>query len=77
MLRLTRITLISVAVLLALTVVALLGRVLWKVLGIYIDPQTASEREYLVQSFVVVVVGGLGCLLALVRLGFCTSHVGT
>jgi hypothetical protein len=62
-LRLTRITLISVAVLLALTVVALLGRVLWKVLGIYIDPQTASEREYLVQSFVVVVVGGAWLLV--------------
>jgi hypothetical protein len=62
-LRLTRITLISVAVLLALTVVTLLGRVLWKVLGIYIDPQTASERKYLVQSFVLVVAGGTWLLV--------------
>ena len=58
MLHLMRTTLISVAVLLALAVVALLGVVLWKVLGIYIDPQTATERKYLVQSFVIVVAGG-------------------
>jgi branched-subunit amino acid ABC-type transport system permease component len=71
-----RITLISVAVLLALTVVALVGGVLWKVLGIYIDPQTATERKYLVQSFILVVAGGLGCLSALVWSGFSTSHAG-
>ncbi len=58
MLRLMRITLISVAVLLALTVVALVSVVLWKVLGTYIDPQTAMERKYLLQSYVIVVVGG-------------------
>jgi uncharacterized protein YjbI with pentapeptide repeats len=63
MLHLMRTTLISVAVLLALTVVALLGVVLWKVLGIYIDPQTASERKYLVQSFVIVVAGGTWLLV--------------
>jgi hypothetical protein len=57
-LRLMRITLISVAVLLALTVVALVSVVLWKVLGTYIDPQTAMERKYLLQSYVIVVVGG-------------------
>jgi uncharacterized protein YjbI with pentapeptide repeats len=62
-LRLMRITLISVAVLLALTVVALVGGVLWKVLGMYIDPQTASERKYLVQSFVLVVAGGTWLLV--------------
>jgi uncharacterized protein YjbI with pentapeptide repeats len=62
-LRLMRITLISVAVLLALTVVALVGVMLWKVLGIYIEPQTASERKYLVQSFVLVVAGGTWLLV--------------
>jgi hypothetical protein len=40
---------------LALTVIALLGFVLWKVLGTYIDPQTATERKYLVPSSAVVV----------------------
>ena len=63
MLHLMRTTLISVAVLLALAVVALLGVALWKVLGIYIDPQTATERKYLVQSFVIVVVGGIWLLV--------------
>jgi hypothetical protein len=53
-----RITLISVAIGLALTVIALLGLELWKVLGIYIDPQTATERKYLVPSFAVVVAVG-------------------
>jgi uncharacterized protein YjbI with pentapeptide repeats len=53
-----RIVLTSVAILLVLTVVALLGVALWKVLGIYIDPQTATERKYLLQSFVIVVAGG-------------------
>jgi len=72
-----RITLMSVAIVLTLTVVAFLGVVLWKVLGIYIDPQTATERKYLVQSFVIVVAGGLGCLSALVWVGFSTSHAGT
>jgi Pentapeptide repeats (8 copies) len=62
-LHLMRTTLISVAVLLALAVVALLGVVLWKVLGIYIDPQTATERKYLVQSFVFVVAGGIWLLV--------------
>ena len=56
--HLMRITLISVAILLALITVVLLGGVSWKVLGIYIDPQTASERKYLLQSFVIVVIGG-------------------
>ena len=58
MLRLKRIIPISVAILLVLTVVALLGIALWKVLGTYIDPQTAAERKYLLQSFVIVVAGG-------------------
>ena len=61
--HLMRTTLISVAVLLALAVVALLGVVLWKVLGIYIDPQTATERKYLVKSFVIVVAGGIWLLV--------------
>ena len=64
MLHLMRTTLIGVAVLLALIMVALLGVVLWKVLGIYIDPQTASERKYLVQSFVIVVAGGTWLLVS-------------
>ncbi|HZG63386.1 MAG TPA: pentapeptide repeat-containing protein [Rubrobacteraceae bacterium] len=51
------------AVLLAFTVLALLGVVLWTVLGMYIDPQTATERRYLVQSFVVVVAGGTWLLV--------------
>jgi branched-subunit amino acid ABC-type transport system permease component len=72
-----RMTFISVAVISALTVVALVGGVLWRVLGMYIDLQTAMERKYLVQSFVVVMAGGLGCLSALVWLGFSTSHVRT
>jgi hypothetical protein len=63
MLHLMRTTLIGVAVLLALIMVALLGVVLWKVLGIYIDPQTASERKYLGQSFVIVVAGGTWLLV--------------
>src|SRR5215212_6887169 len=58
-----RITLMSVAIVLTLTVVALLGVVLWNVLGIYIDPQTATERKYLVQSFVIVVAGGAWLLV--------------
>src|SRR5215203_756402 len=62
-LRLMRITLMSVAIVLTLTVVAFLGVVLWKVLGIYIDPQTATERKYLVQSFVIVVAGGTWLLV--------------
>ena len=60
MLRLMRMISVSVAIGLVLTVIALLGFVLWKVLGIYIDPQTATERKYLVPSFAeVVVVGAL------------------
>jgi uncharacterized protein YjbI with pentapeptide repeats len=62
-LRLMRITIISVAVLLALTLLALVGVVLWQVLDIYIDPQTAAERKYLVQSFVIVVAGGTWVLV--------------
>jgi hypothetical protein len=62
-LRLMRIALMSVAVLLALTGLALLGVWLWEVLGIYIDPQTATERKYLVQSFVIVVAGGTWLLV--------------
>jgi uncharacterized protein YjbI with pentapeptide repeats len=62
-LRLMRMILISVAIVLALTVLALLGLVLWKGLGIYIDPQTATERKYLVQSFVIVVAGGTWLLV--------------
>jgi Pentapeptide repeats (8 copies) len=60
MLRLMRMISISVAIGLALTVIALVGFVLWKVLGIYIDPQTATERKYLVPTFAVgVAVGAL------------------
>jgi uncharacterized protein YjbI with pentapeptide repeats len=55
--------LISVAVLVALSVVALVAVVLWKVLGMYIDPQTATERKYLVQSFVIVLAGGTWLLV--------------
>jgi hypothetical protein len=62
-LRSMRTTSIGVAIVLALTVLALLGVVLWKVLGIYIDPQTATERKYLVQSFVIVVAGGTWLLV--------------
>jgi len=58
-----RMTLIGLAILLASTVVALLGLALWKVLGIYIDPQTATERMYLLQSFVIVVAGGTWLLV--------------
>lgn len=53
----------SVAILLALAVVGLLGLLLWKVMGIYIDPQSAAERKYLLQSFVIVVAGGSWLLL--------------
>ncbi|MFL6180497.1 MAG: pentapeptide repeat-containing protein [Actinomycetes bacterium] len=56
--RLMRMISISVAVGSALIVIALLGFVLWRVLGIYIDPQTATERKYLVPSFAVVVAVG-------------------
>jgi uncharacterized protein YjbI with pentapeptide repeats len=58
-----RITSISVGVVLALTALALLGVALWRVLGTYIDPQTAMERKYLVQSFVIVVAGGTWSLV--------------
>jgi uncharacterized protein YjbI with pentapeptide repeats len=58
-----RITLISVAVVSALAALALLGDALWKVLAAYIDPQTAMERKYLVQSFVIVMVGGTWLLV--------------
>jgi hypothetical protein len=62
-LRLLRITLMSVTIVLALTVFALLGVELWKVLGVYIDPQTVTERKYLIQSFVIVVTGGTWLLV--------------
>ena len=58
MLRLMRMISISVAVGLALIVIALLGFALWKVLGIHIDPQTATERKCLVPSFAVGVAVG-------------------
>jgi hypothetical protein len=58
-----RVTLVSVAVVIALTVFALLGVVLWKVLGVYIDPQTIAERKYFIQSFVIVVAGGTWLLV--------------
>jgi Pentapeptide repeats (8 copies) len=58
-----RMILISVAMAVALTVLAFLGVELWNVLGAYIDPQTATERKYLVQSFVVVVAGGTWLLV--------------
>jgi uncharacterized protein YjbI with pentapeptide repeats len=69
MLRLMRMISISVAIGLALTGIALLGLVLWKVLGIYIDPQTATERKSLVPSFAVVVA--VGALLLV-----CTGAIG-
>jgi uncharacterized protein YjbI with pentapeptide repeats len=58
MLQLKRITSMSVAIGLAFAVLALVGVVLWKVLGGYIDPQTVTDRKYLIQSFVIVVAGG-------------------
>jgi len=58
-----RIALIGVTIVVGLTMLALLGVVLWKVLGIYIDPQTAAERKYLVQSFVIVLAGGTWLLV--------------
>jgi uncharacterized protein YjbI with pentapeptide repeats len=60
---------ITVAVILALTVVALLGVVLWVVLGIYINPRTATERKDLVQSFAIVAAGVVGSLSALAAVG--------
>jgi len=62
-LRLMRITLTSVAVLSAFAVVAVLSVMLWKVLGVYIHAQSATERKYIVQSFVIVVAGGAGLLI--------------
>src|SRR5919112_2007254 len=62
-LHLMRIILIGVAIVFGLTVLALLGVVLWKVLGIYFDPKTAAERKYLVQSFVIVLAGGTWLLV--------------
>lgn len=53
----------SVTIVLALTVLALLGVELWKVLDVYIDPQTVAERKYIVQSFVIVVAGGIWALV--------------
>jgi uncharacterized protein YjbI with pentapeptide repeats len=60
---------ITVAVILALAVVALLGGVLWVLLDIYINPRTATERKDLVQSFAIVVAGVIGSLSALAAVG--------
>src|SRR5215216_810062 len=62
-LHLMRIALIGVTIVVGLTMLALLGVVLWKVLSIYIDPQTATERRYLVLSFVIVLAGGTWLLV--------------
>jgi uncharacterized protein YjbI with pentapeptide repeats len=62
-------TRLTVAVILALTVIALLGVVLWVVLSIYINPRTATERKDLVQSFAIVVAGAVGSLSALAAVG--------
>ena len=64
-----RIVAIGVAVIVIVAVVALLGVVLWRVLGTYIDPKTAAERKDLVQSFAVVVAGIVGSLSALAAVG--------
>jgi hypothetical protein len=60
---------ITVAVVLTLTVVAILGDVLWWVMGLYIDPKTAQERKDLVQSYAIVVAGVVGSVSALVAVG--------
>jgi hypothetical protein len=44
---------ITIAVVIAVAVVALLGVVLWRVLDTYIDPTSATEKKGLVQSFAV------------------------
>jgi uncharacterized protein YjbI with pentapeptide repeats len=59
----------AIGIILALTVVALLGVALWVVLGIYINPRTATERKDLVQSFAIVVAGVVGSLSALAAVG--------
>jgi uncharacterized protein YjbI with pentapeptide repeats len=59
----------AVAVVLALTLVGLLGAALWVVLSIYINPQNATERKDLVQSFAIVVAGMVGSLSALAAVG--------
>jgi branched-subunit amino acid ABC-type transport system permease component len=69
-----RITLTSVAVLSAFAVVAVLSVMLWKVLGVYIHAQSATERKYIVQSFVIVVAGGAGLLIGAVWSGFSAYH---
>ena len=53
----------------ALMIVAFLGIVLWVVLDIYINPQTATERKDLVQTFAIVVAGVVGSLSALAAVG--------
>jgi hypothetical protein len=62
-------TRLTVAAVLALIVVALLGTGLWMLLGIYIDPQNATERKDLAQSFTVVAAGLVGSLSALAAVG--------
>jgi hypothetical protein len=59
----------TIAVVLALAIFGLLGFVLWMVLGIYINPRTATERKDLVQSFAIVVAGVVGSLSALAAVG--------
>jgi hypothetical protein len=60
---------ITVATILALTVVTLLVVVLWVVLGTYINPRTATKRKDLVQSFAIVVAGMVGSVSALAAVG--------
>ena len=50
-------------------VVAFLVVVLWRVLHNYIDPTSPTEKKDLVQSFAVVVAGGVGSLSALAAVG--------
>jgi ABC-type multidrug transport system fused ATPase/permease subunit len=60
---------LTVAVVLVFIAVALLGVVLWRVLDTYINPQTATERKDLVQSFAVVAAGAVGSVSALAAVG--------
>jgi uncharacterized protein YjbI with pentapeptide repeats len=60
---------IIIVAVLALSVVTLLGVVLWTKLSLYIDPDTAIERKDLVQTFAVVVAGVVGSLSALAAVG--------
>jgi cytochrome b subunit of formate dehydrogenase len=60
---------ITVVVVLSLTVIALLGVVLWGVLDGYMDPRTATEKKDLVQSFAVVSAGVVAAVSALAAVG--------